>query len=102
MHQSTIDITKHFGKRGKYIKATALPLVIVLFVCFYLIGCNPFNKKSDYAGCWIEKYSHHREGHCRHNGIKTKRGYLFTDTIYDHDLEKYVIDTTTFEIISAK
>jgi hypothetical protein len=103
MHQSAIDITDGLGKRGKYIKKIVLVLVgILLGECYSLLVSSSFNKKSDYMGCWTEKYSHHREGHCRHNGIKTKRGYLFTDTIYDHDLEKYVIDTTTFEIISTK
>jgi hypothetical protein len=71
-------------------------IIIALAAILLLVSCK---RNEKYIGCWIESDESGTEGHCRHNGILTDSGYLFTDTIYSHELNKMVVHTTLFSII---
>ena len=73
-----------------------LRLVVIIIL---LTSCK---SKVKYTGCWIEKDELGEQGHCRHNGILTDSGYLFTDTICNHQSNKLMVHTTLITIAKNK
>lgn len=73
-------------------------ILIWLTVKHIIVGSDT----KSYNIYWIEKDEAGSEGRMRHNGVLTDSGYLFTDTIYSHKLNKKVVHTTWVQIVQSK